>query len=214
MMLSSLTDEELKQIARDNPVNAKLARELFHKDIVQIKEQRELINQALDGFTQRLGVQMTVAGLMSFLLPLIDFDVRHFLIWIFPFLILALISFYFSSPRANALATQIPIAIEGSIEELLILKATHSAQETIWKMNKALYDEVLEWYRLTSACTYMYMVSFVVNFYLLVFFGKYGLQQAFPIFVASVSIGVFIFFRHKIKSQKNLNFGPIDLKFK
>ncbi len=213
-MSPNFTEDELKKIAKTNPELTQSIKALFIEGIAQIKEQRDLINKAHESFTQRIGVLMSVAGLMSLLLTLVEFDVKHFLIWTFPFLVLAFISFYFSSPRVNALATTIPVATVGSVPELLILNAHRSAQETIWKQEKLLYDGTVESYRLTSMFIYMYMTSFIVSFYVFVFLGKNGLQQALPIFIAAVAIGTYTYFRYKLKSQKNLNFGPKELGLK
>lgn len=208
---SDFTDEELRLMVGNFDKKVPLIKSIFLQSIEETKYQISLINRAFDSFSQRNATTMTIAGLVSFLPSIVGLEIdylKNFLIWTFPFLAIALISYYFSSVRPSALATQIPFFPPDSAEELLVLKAHAIANETIWKKYKEVYDSVIEYYRITSAYTYMYLISFTINFYVFVFEG--GLSFCKSIFILTITflVGAWIVLRHKLKSIKNINFGP------
>ncbi|OHA41136.1 MAG: hypothetical protein A3J31_00210 [Candidatus Taylorbacteria bacterium RIFCSPLOWO2_02_FULL_48_16] len=213
-MITQLTDQELLQIGQNDPVTAGKIKSVFEQGIEQIRYQLEYIRETLSDFTQRTALLMTIAGLLAFLPPFVGFGtdyLRHFLIWTFPFLILSLICFYFSSPRINALIKQFPTAVENSPEELLILKSQSIALGHIWARSIKLYDSVLEWYRFTSAFVYLYITSLIVNFYLFVFIGKPDLCASLLLFFSLLVLGIWMIVHNQAKSQKGLDFGPTQL---
>lgn len=159
---------------------------------------------------------MTLAGLVSFLPALTNFGdsyVRNFLMWTFPFLIAALISYKFSSVRPNAIATQMPVFHSGTIGELLILRSKCSAARTIWTIYFNAFNKALGWFRYTTLFTYTYIFSFSINFYLFTFFNAPTSRESVGIFIISVMSGLSLIFLDKIKTKRNLNFGP-NIKLK
>ena len=210
-MITQLTEQELLSIGKNDPATAEKVKSIFVQGIEQITYELERINEVLTDFTQRTALLMTIAGLLAFLPPIAGLGseyLQHFLIWTFPLLLLSLVCFYFSSFRITGLATQIPTAASGTPEELLILKARSVALETIWTRSLALYNNVLEWYRFTSAFVYMYITSLVVNLYLFVFFGRPEPCVSALLLFSLLVLGIWMVLRGQVKSEKGLNFGP------
>lgn len=210
-MVTQFTDQELLQIGKTDPIKSENIRSVFEKGIEHMKYQLEYINEVLSDFTQRTALLMTIAGLLVFLPTIVELGsdyIHNFLIWTFPFLILSLICFYLASPRINAIAKQIPMAVPGTPEELIVLKAMFTALEYIWIRNIKLYDTVLEWYRFTSAFIYLYIASIVVNLYLFVFIGKPDICSSVLLFFSLLVLGIWMVLRYQAKSEKGLNFGP------
>ncbi|MCX6786229.1 MAG: hypothetical protein NTU85_00140 [Candidatus Kaiserbacteria bacterium] len=214
-MISQLTDQEILHIGRNDPVNAGNIRSVFVQGIEQMRYQLDRIEKELSDFTQRTALLMTIAGLLAFLPSVIGLGpdyLSHFLVWTFPFLLLSLACFYFSSPRISALATQIPTAASGTPEELIILKAQSNALEDIWKRSLSLYNHVLEWYRFTSASIYMYITSFAANLYMFVFIGEPNVCSSVLLLFSLFVLGIWMVLRYQVKSERNISYGPVQLE--
>jgi hypothetical protein len=78
-------------------------------------------------FSTRDGVLMTVAGLVA-LLPLSDFGtsdpsrlevLKHFFLWVYPFLFVSVISFFLGTSRVHTLRDVLPIPEENTVEDFI-----------------------------------------------------------------------------------------------
>jgi hypothetical protein len=209
--VTQYTEGELDHIWITNKQLAQNIRDVYVGMITDVEGEHGRLNTTLSDFTQRSSALMTVSGLLAFLPSLIDIHaayLQYFLIWTFPFLIIAIICFYPSSIRISAFSTQMPTASAGSALELIFLKARVVALQDIWRMNLKHYNKVLEWYRITTAFIYIYIFSFTINFYLFTFLGEPNLCISIIILLSVLVLGSCILFKGKMQSRKGVNYGP------
>lgn len=208
-----LTDEELRSVEKSNPEHAKKIKSVLEQSIERLENQLANLQGALNDFTQRSSLLMTIAGLLSFLPSAIGLAdegkyLTNFLTWTFPFLIVAVFCYFFSSMRAQAVLKQFPIIAEGEADELTVLKAWTGSLTVVWRMQLDVYEAVLPWFRLTTVFIYLYLISLVINLYMIVFIGYLDSLNSSLIVVALLLFGYLMFnSRHK-KSKKGLTFGP------
>jgi hypothetical protein len=207
---TDFSDGELKLIYETDKSTAQKLRSIYLATFQGFESEINRISLILSDFTQRTSVSMTVSGLISFLPSLIGSNneyLNHFLIWTFPFLLIAIVCFYFSSTRITSIPTQIPVYPPDTYLELVVLKNKVIAFQNIWKKNYDLYNKVLEWYRATSSFTYSYIISFSVNFYLFTFIGRPEICNSILILLSVLILSTCIFFRGKLQSTKSINYG-------
>lgn len=207
------TDQEIEEISIKDPQTAISIRSVYSGMKGDLETELSRLSITLSDFTERTAALMAMSGLLTFLPSLINLQtgyLRYFLVWTFPFLFLAIISFYFSSVRVNSFATQMPTAPSGSTLEIIILKHRVIALQDIWRLNLENYNRVLEWYRGSSALLYMFVVSFSINLYFFTFVGKPEVCASSLVTFSVILIGIAIFYRGKMQSKKGVQYGPAE----
>lgn len=168
----SLADEEFEKIIANDPQEALKVRSILSQGINGIQAELDRIQLILSDITQRTSLLLTLAGLFSFLPQVFNFDteyLKHFLVWTFPFLVFAIIFFYFASIRTNTVITQFPTAAEGTREELITLRIKAIGIQDMWNIFYISYNKTLKYYRYCSSAVYVYLISLVINLYIFTF---------------------------------------------
>lgn len=134
------------------------------------------IEKYLSDFTNREGVLLTIAGLLS-VLPIIGGkeSLLYFLTWIYPFLILGITTYIFSAKRIN-----------------IVSKINESRQ--FIQANKALkrnYLRVTRLHNLTDLLLVSFFVSFLFNYYLISFNDLPKVGTSVLITILSFLCGIF-----------------------
>ncbi len=207
----NLSDYELINIVKNNPGEVDKIRQLFQHGILEITNELNRLEAIFAGFTQRAGVLLTLAGLLSFLPALSqpkETYFSNFLIWTFPFLLLAIIFFYFFGKRVTVVKTQFISIMKGADEELVVLKAEILSLRDIWQRQYNIYNRIKTLYNFSSTFVYIYLISLSTNYYLF-YFLKEGITIWVNIilFMAVLILGSSIVLRLKNKSFTK-SFGP------
>lgn len=170
----------------------------------------EKIERYFSDFTNRNGVLLTIAGLLSFLPPLGPVNSEHlpyFLLWTFPLLIIAIVAYFPASRRIHPIIKGMPFASKGSGLELEILENQIKYFDLVWRKTVEIYDSVLFWNGLMQSFIYAYIFSMVSNFYIFTFYGKPSLCISIILFIVSCQIIISLLIWRKSKSEKNKIIG-------
>lgn len=173
--------------------------------ITLLNEEIEKIDFYLSNYTDRTSSLFTIAGLLSFLPPIVinnNIYIFYFLEYTLPFLLVALISYIPASFRIQSI---IKLAeISSKPDELIDSTVNVIRLECVWKKSVENYDRVLKWSRFVHGLIYAYVISLVLNFYTFVFFGKPGLCMSLAFLIIScilptIFFGLTIFMSEKGK---------------
>lgn len=136
-----------------------------------LEQENNRIEKYLSEFTNREGVLLTIASLLS-LLPLTNEHVivPYFLLWVFPFLFTAIISYILSAKRINFVSP-----LQGKHYSL----RGNSAKANI--SLKSIYYHSLRFHRLTDAAIASFFTAFISSYYFITF-------NDMPSFVESIII--------------------------
>lgn len=186
-------------------------KDIYTQKIIFFNNELEKIGKILSNLTDGTGVLLTIAGLLSFLPPLLTNSgsehLHLFLLWTFPFILISIATYYPASLRVSSIIKGCPFASIGSDMELDILKSRAQYLELVWKKSVENHDSVLFWNKLTKNLIYAYIFSMVSNFYVLVFYGKPSLCTSVILLVVSCLITTSLLIWQKIKSKKNKIIG-------
>ncbi len=147
---------------------------LSNSEIENYKEENLRIERYLSDFTARQGLLLTIAGLLTILPFSNNNEIKYFLIWSMPFLILSIISYILSTKRINF------ISLEYS---------TPLNQFEVNEKLKRVYFQSLKYFRFTDCFLVIYFTSFILNFYLINFGEITYLYQPLVMLIISLSVG-------------------------
>ena len=203
--VDQLNDNELREIAREGGERARVVRSVLKEGLARIDREMNRINTELSDFTQRDAALMTIAGLLA-LLPLPQSGdnlnlVRHFFVWVYPFLAIAIVGFFWGSVRMHANAAQLAIGAEGTEEELLILKGETTVAQNIWRTLNKTYERALGAHRVISTSILLYLIAFALHYGLFLFISIPDFYVSLQITVALILIGFLINYRNSRKSR-------------
>lgn len=206
----SATDEELRNIAINKPQDSEVIRRILLDGIREIRYEIERLERFTESFAVRGGALMTVAGLISLLPYTITENglvfLKHYLIWTFPFLFIAILAFIKSSRRAYSYRIQFTSVAPGAPEEIVMLRAEAMATQEIWKMAKESHTGSMRWHRLVSINTILFLFSYIFSFYSFVF---YVLPNFYIMFIFSMwllVLGMMIYRKNILESgERNIS---------
>ena len=140
-------------------------------------KENDRIERYLSDLTNRQGLLLTISSLFSFL-PILDNSnmMSYFLIWIYPFLIIAILMYILSAKRINFVS---------KVGERLF-----TSEEEINELVKKNYFRVIKFHRLTDSVLIIFFSSFVINYYFLVFFGVPIIQKSVLILLLVILLGI------------------------
>jgi len=158
----------------------------------------------LRDLSQRGGTLMALSGIISLMpytfLPDSSLFTRYYVFWIFPFLILAILAFIFSSFRKHTYQNLLkPNGTTNNVQEELI------RMRQIWQETYNNYRESLVWHRISHIATQMFLFDCFLNFYIFAYYGALN-DQPLTCVAALVVVGILIYVKFQLKSKiKNSN---------
>lgn len=196
-----LSDDELRGFVRANNPNVGYVRNMLNKRIAAMKDEMERIEWRLSDMTQR-GATILILGSISLALVAVEQNnIEHFLSWVFPFLVVGIFSFIFSTSRKFGRISNMPIAAEGMEEELVFLRKEARGIAELWEGTNACYNKVLIWYNITAISFFLYFVLFLVNFYCYIFLKPLGVFEEVLIILFLLSLGGCIYSKRYSKEK-------------
>ena len=188
-----------------------MERDIYNQKIKFFNNELEKIRNILSSFTNGTGILLTIAGLLSFLPPLINTNhgeyLLNFLLWTFPFLLISIASYYPSSLRVSSIVKGHPFSPTGSEEDLEILKNQVQYLELVWRKSVENHDSVLFWNNITKSFIFAYIFSLISNFYCFVLYGKSNLWTSLILLTTSLLVATLLFLYPRMKSEKNKIIG-------
>jgi hypothetical protein len=181
-------------------------KDLYTQKIDFFNEELEKIHTILSDFTNRIGVLLTVAGLLSFLPQLVVTNheyLTHFLSWTFWILLLSIVIYYPASLRVSSIIKGRSFASSGSDLELKILENRVEHLKLVWERSVEIHDRVVSYNRWSTGLIYAYMVSLTLNFYIFVFYGKPDWCISIIVLIGALLTAFILTELPKNKSEKN-----------
>ncbi|RJR13005.1 hypothetical protein C4585_02725 [Candidatus Parcubacteria bacterium] len=141
------------------------------------EKENQRIERYLSDLTQRQGVLLTVAGLLS-LFPVFEIagTLSYFLIWVVPFLVLAIVTYILSSKRINIIS---------KLNTPVLPPDSRMVNEFL----KHHYYSVLKFHKITDAALVTFFVSFIASFYMFIFVGFPELRFSIFLMIVSILLG-------------------------
>lgn len=144
-----------------------------------VEEENSQIERYLSEFTQREGVLLTIATLLT-LLPLFDDKgvVAYFLIWVIPFLVISIFFYVCSTKRINFLPS---LRIKAGLPTM-----------APWEINELLvktYLRARKFHHLTDSILVTFFISFILNYYFYFFTGIPTLKNSIFILITAIIVG-------------------------
>ncbi len=183
--------------------------DIYKQKIAFFNEQLENIRTIQSDQTSRIGVMLTIAGLLSFLPQLIS-DISylpHFLFWTLWLLIVAILTYFPASLRVSSIVKGYPFASSGSSLEIEILKNRTEYLDTVWRITVANHDSVMVWNNITKSFIYAYIFSIISNLYVFVFHGTPEPCISISILIMSLLLGAGLYAYPKMRSIKGKVIG-------
>ena len=209
--LKSQLDGLMGQLSGSIPINASES-----NIIIEIKYEIGRMESFLRDLSQRGGTLMALSGIISLMpysfLPDSSLFVRYYVFWIFPFLILAIVAYIFSSFRKHIYQNILkPDGLADSDQEELV------RIRKIWQETYNNYRKSLIWHRVSIIATQMFLFDYFLNFYIFAYYGTLN-DQPLSYMAALMTAGILIFVELQINSKiKNDNLevgigaGPVDI---
>lgn len=165
--VETLPDDELRKIAQEDKKAAQAIRGLFKESVVFAARERERLEAGFVDFAQRGGALMAVAGLLA-LIPFPNFGdgsiIKHFFIWVYPFLGAAIVAFFIGSFRLHIKTGSPLLSAEGARDELIILRNQSAAAFRILEKMNGMYERVLKAHRYTTISILLYLIAFIFHY--------------------------------------------------
>src|SRR3989344_1423505 len=158
------------------------------------EKENERIEKYLYEFTQRQGVLLTVSGLLS-IFPIFDTQnvLRHFLLWVIPFLLLAIATYILSSKRVHIVSKSV---------DALVSQPPDSSE--VNRLLRQHFHSVLTFHKLTDAILVTFFISFIFSYYTFVFAGPPELCTSILITIIAILFGVLRYFYDGKMGNNNL----------
>lgn len=145
-------------------------------ELEKLEKENERIEKYLSDFTQKQGVLLAVASLTT-LIPVFAMSTNYFLLWIAPFLIIAIIGYVFSSKRLNF------VSRSGHLPEVMDpLSINIQLKEN--------YFSIIKYHRVTDCSIISFFVSFLVTTYIFSFTGTSSILISFCITALALMCGL------------------------
>lgn len=208
----SLSEKDFRELVQDKGERENV-RNMLIRIIDIMKYEIERMENHLRGFSARDGNYLIVAGLVPLLslyyipnddIVLKQYLLKQYLIWILPFLIFSFFCFYKSSSRVSVNRIDFPIASEGSESEVLILHLEASGISEMRKKIYEKYERVLFWHRLLKISTSLFILSFIIHYYYIIFLSPLNRIENLFFLAMLLSIGLMMYFSNKIRSGRKV----------
>ncbi|MBI4225418.1 MAG: hypothetical protein HY617_03735 [Candidatus Sungbacteria bacterium] len=183
--------------------------DIYKQKIAFFNEQLENIRAIQSDQTSRIGVMLTIAGLLSFLPQLISNAsyLLHFLSWTLWLLAIAIFTYFPASLRISSIVKSHPFASSGSWLETEILKNRTEYLDIVWRITVPNHDSVMVWNNITKSFIYAYIFSVISNLYVFVFHGTPETCVSISILMMSLLIGAGLYIFPLMKSIKGKVIG-------
>ena len=166
----SMSEDEFTELLKDEKNHSAFRRILLY-GISEMRREIERTEKYLDSFTTRGAITLALVQLFSLVLLSIpnnpDF-IKYYLMWILPYFILAGIFFVISMSRIGVCRTGFRTGSTPE-QELLMLRCQALADLDSWRKISGSYGRTIVFHRLTNIFTYLFLISFLVNYYLFTF---------------------------------------------
>lgn len=195
-----MSDEELRALSEDRRNDIIDSLEFsMNRMQYEIKRMEDYFNSN----TQQSQNLLIVANLISLALllgiPQVNF-LRYYLTWVFPYLIFAIFAFLVSMKRVYFRFSVFPVITKYSFAGLKFRIAEMNALERIGKRLFKGFDRILSWSLATAVSTYLFLISFMIQFYLFYFFTTFGLCENLLFNFSLLTLGLYIFLKTKSQS--------------
>ena len=190
-----MSDAELQSLP-----DTSVARSIFFQFLRNLQSDIEVLQAYFTDMTARSAVFLTVASLLTFL-PINNDPglLKHFLIWVFPFLLIGIVCFVLSSIRIQATRQSFNVAVEGTPQELIVLRLEVLARQDLLKRMNDYFNKCTFYYRWMLIFVLMYLLAFVLHYYVYVFYQvpSFWLSMFLTILVADLGIWGYLVFISK-----------------
>jgi hypothetical protein len=136
---------------------------------------------------------------------------RHFVVWVFPFVLVALASFLIGLSRVQVRVIAFPSVHEGSEDELPTMRAEVRQLKDALEKKSSIYDRVLFAEQVCGTSLTLYGVAFIIHYVLFLFGDLPDTTFSAVIFVVIALYGL-IHIRGNLKLAKEEQFGPFETK--
>lgn len=158
--------------AIQEPILRKQVVEILENITDKMRHEVERLERYFDFMASHRQSLMTLAGLVS-LIPIAIFGVdflKYYLLWIFPYLVIVIITSAPSSYRTFFRFDSLPVASKLTNEGLMIMRAEADGWEDISKQLYDNFDKYRIWRLLNIIFVYTFLFSFIFQLYLFVFY--------------------------------------------
>lgn len=199
-----VSDEKLETISKnENKKNG--YKKMFTEGIMEMRYEINRMEKFIDNFSQRGAALMTIAGLISLLPYAVSNSplmfLKYYLLWIFPFLAVAILAYMVSSSKRNTYRISFSIAAANNFfEELSILRNEALSTQKIWRENYLDHQKSLRWHRINNIFIQLFLFSYILNFYLFVFGDLPNNKNSIIMMVELLVVGVLIYYKNFLKS--------------
>jgi len=159
--------EILDEVQKNEEVASSIRRN-FLGSIQELKFETERLDRFVDSFLQKGASLLTLCSLISLLPFSLDESklfFQYYIIWILPFLIFSIYTFFKLSRRGNTFITKFLTINQDAPGELIGLQVQTQARLDIWRTTYKAYKRSLLWSRLNSISIKIFLLSYIVNFY-------------------------------------------------
>lgn len=205
-----ISDEDIKSLAK-NETKREGYKKIFRDGITEMRYEINRLEKFIDNFSQKGVALMTIAGLISLLPYAFSGNavifLRHFLIWIFPFLLASILTFIFSLPKRHTYRTSFSTAADNVSEELIILRNEAIAAQSMWRESYLSYQKSLNWHRISSIFLQIFLLSYILNFYLFIFFELPDIKNMIFTTSGLLLVGVILYVKNVFIMSYNKRYG-------
>src|SRR3989338_1244148 len=171
--LMELSEDEMASLVND-PLQFEIIRTHLTQALEELRYEVGRIDNVLASIQQSEGTGLTLIGLLSllvFLVPTSTDVIEVFLIFILPFLLIGIFSFYHSSSRRIMIRENIAVGTTGKLGEILVLRTNTKITEDIFITMMSKFEDVLRWHRWHTLSLKVFTTSFFILLYLRYFYG-------------------------------------------
>jgi hypothetical protein len=168
----------------------------LQRTILEMRYEMDRMERYLENLTNRGSALMMIAGLIS----LIPFTVGenayaflgHYLIWIAPYLGIAIFAFIKSLSRRHLYRPELEVK-SGVVDEIAELHDEAHIHKEMWKQISENFAESLKWHRLNRAAISVFLISYVLNLYLSYFSHPPSNDLMFGMTAALLILGFYLY---------------------
>jgi hypothetical protein len=205
------TETSLRKTFDEGGAKYQRALSMYQRGTDLFLREIERLENGLADFSTRDGVLMTSAGLVA-LLPLSSLEtssapslgmLKHFFIWVYPFLFISVVSFFLGTTRVHTLRDVLPVPEENTAEDFLDTYHQCFGAQDAWLRTRQRYRDTLFWHRITSVSTLLYFFAFAIHFYAILFVGMLSITVSLILTLVLFVSGILLLKRQSISSEEH-----------
>ncbi len=205
-----ISDEDIRILAQ-NETKREGYKKIFRDGITEMRYEINRLEKFIDNFSQKGVALMTIAGLISLLPYAFSGNavifLKHYLIWIFPFLLASILTFIFSLPKRHTYRTSFSTAANNVSEELIMLRNEALAVQSMWRESYLNYKKSLNWHRISSIFLQVFLLSYVLNFYFFIFSELPNVKNMIFTTAGLLLVGVILYVKSVFIMSYNRRYG-------